>query len=586
MSIISLFSNADGFSVLSAYDGILRIAIPIIALLVVLRCARSLLLFRKEPEIWAWFRLEDGELLPVTHWENIIGRKKSADIVIHSDAVSKNHVALSMMDNGGWVVRDIGERGRMQVNGKTMASSELHYGDILSLNGIQMVFEEVSTEEKHAQSETRTVAGKNASPGLSLVLLTLFQLMCGMSFCLHVDAEDILPVILGFAALIAVEWFLFIGQKIINRSGFEVETIALFLCTVGMCIVASNSPSSIVKQLIAMIIGIAGFLALGWIVRDLKRAQKFRYVAAVGGILLLLVNLAFGAIKNGAQNWIEIGGISLQPSEFVKICFVLFGASTLDSIVTKKNMIFFVAYAGFICICLALMSDFGTALIFFIAFLVIAYIRSSSFGAVMLFSSIAASIGLALLLAVLLDKVFHNSMIVDKLEYVFNRFSIWGHIWEDASDKGYQQTQALMCIASGGIFGLGLGNGWFHYVAASETDLVFAFISEESGLMLALITVFALVVLGIFVVRSAEVARSSFYTISACAAMGIMMTQAILNVFGTVDFLPLTGVTFPFVSQGGSSMITSWALLAFIKACDTRKNASFAVTLSEEGRAA
>ena len=100
---------------------------------------------------------------------------------------------------------------------------------------------------------------------------------------------------------------------------------------------------------------------------------------------------------------------------------------------------------------------------------------------------------------------------------------------------------------------------------------------------MAVMMIFALAMLGLFVVRSAKVARSSFYTIGASAAMSILIVQTILNVFGTVDFLPLTGVTFPFVSNGGSSMMSCWGLMAFIKACDTRQNASFAVKLSSQG---
>ena len=117
---------------------------------------------------------------------------------------------------------------------------------------------------------------------------------------------------------------------------------------------------------------------------------------------------------------------------------------------------------------------------------------------------------------------------------------------------------------------------------ASDTDLVFAFVSEEWGLLLAATMIFALAALGLFVVRSARLGRSSFYTIAATASVSILLAQAILNFFGTVDFLPLTGVTFPFVSNGGSSMMCCWGLLAFLKACDTRQNASFAVRLSEK----
>lgn len=116
-------------------------------------------------------------------------------------------------------------------------------------------------------------------------------------------------------------------------------------------------------------------------------------------------------------------------------------------------------------------------------------------------------------------------------------------------------------------------------VAASDTDLVFAFVSEEWGLILAILMVACIVILACFVVRSAPAGRSCFYTIGACAAVTVMVTQTILNVFGMADFLPLTGVTFPFVSNGGSSMLCVWGLLAFVKAADTRQNASFAIRL-------
>ena len=161
--------------------------------------------------------------------------------------------------------------------------------------------------------------------------------------------------------------------------------------------------------------------------------------------------------------------------------------------------------------------------------------------------------------------------------HILRRFATWGHAWEYASAGGYQQTRAMMCIASGGLFGLGAGNGWLKYVFAADTDLVFAFLCEEWGLIIGLSAVAVIVILAVFTVRSAKVGRSSFYTIAACAAVAILTIQTILNVFGTMDLLPLTGVTFPFLSNGGSSMLASWGLIAFLKAADTRQNASFAV---------
>ena len=151
------------------------------------------------------------------------------------------------------------------------------------------------------------------------------------------------------------------------------------------------------------------------------------------------------------------------------------------------------------------------------------------------------------------------------------------HAWDFPDAGGYQQVRTMSAGASGGMVGVGAGDGWLHNVAAADTDLVFGVLSEEWGLIIAVLAILSIVTLGIFAVRSIKAGRSAFYTIAACAATTLMIFQTILNVFGSVDILPLTGVTFPFVSNGGTSMIVSWGMLAFLKAADTRQNASIAV---------
>jgi cell division protein FtsW (lipid II flippase) len=138
-------------------------------------------------------------------------------------------------------------------------------------------------------------------------------------------------------------------------------------------------------------------------------------------------------------------------------------------------------------------------------------------------------------------------------------------------------------MASGGFFGLGIGQGKMSGVFAADSDMVIGTITEEWGLVMALILVLCIAALALFTMRSAAVGRSSFYTIAGCTASSIMVVQTILNALGTVDVLPLTGVTFPFLSNGGSSMMCAWGLLAFIKAADTRQNASFAVRINKNG---
>ena len=553
---------------LLALDGALRYVFPLLALVILLRCGKSLLLFRREPEVWAWLAGPTGDRIPVMHWESLIGRGKGCDVTLEYPTISRTHAVLTRYDDGSWTIMDAGSTGGVLVNGKPAQLAVVQFGDVLSFGGVDFTLVPITQEQERIQAEARTRRAV-VRPWLTLLLLTLFQMLACAQLCVHLpeDAEAILP---GFLALIAVEWGLFALLRLAKRRSFDVETVAFFLTTMGLCVVSTSAPDSIRKELIAVVCGIFAYLAVSWSLRDLERAKKIRYLAAAGGILLLAANLLLGVEKFGAKNWMQFGGVSFQPSELVKICFVFAGASTMERIVTKRNLFLFIAYSGVICGCLALMNDFGTALIFFAAFLVIAYLRSGNFATIAL---ICTGTGFGGIMALRFLK-----------PHVLSRFASWRHVWQVPLEGGYQQTRAMMCIASGGLLGLGGGNGWLKYVAASDTDLVFATVSEEWGLLIALMMVLAVVCLGAFVVRSAAVGRSSFYTIGACAAISILMVQTILNVMGTVDLLPLTGVTFPFVSNGGTSMVASWGLLAFVKAVDTRQNASFAVKLAGKGK--
>ena len=220
---------------------------------------------------------------------------------------------------------------------------------------------------------------------------------------------------------------------------------------------------------------------------------------------------------------------------------------------------------------LALIGDFGTALVFFVCFLVVSFMRSGSIATVML---AVTGAGLAGFLA------------VSARPYIAQRFASWGHVWEDIYDKGFQQTRAMSAAAAGGLFGKGAGNGWLKNIFAANTDLVFGVVCEENGLIIACCMVLAIILLSCFAVRSARSGRSAYYAIAACAAMSIFLTQVALNVFGSMNILPFTGVTFPFVSRGGSSMLSCWMMMAYLKSADNRREASFAVQLGERIRSA
>lgn len=556
---------ADG-SLVGSYIGFLRFAAPILGLILLLRCALPLLTFKREPEIWAWLNMSDGTQIPLTHWENVIGRSKSSDVTIDFPTVSRNHAVLTRYDDGSWTITDAGSKVGTFVNGKQVEICALKNKDCIDIGGVQMQLQPITQRQETRQAELRTKAASGWDSLTNLMLLTILQCLMLVGFLLRGNREDLLPILQGFGGIVLCQWLLFIFYAIIRRSSFDVETIAFFLCTMGMAAIATVKPGETVKQLMAMILGVVVFLILGWSLRDLERAKVIRYLATVAGVGFLLVTLVFGEEFYGAKNWLIIGDMSLQPSELTKVCFVFAGASTMDRIMNKRNLILFIAYSVVICGFLALMNDFGTALIFFCAFLVIAYLRSGSMGTITL---AVTALGFAGVIAL---KIAPHAL---------QRFATWRHIWEDPFNRGYQQTRALMCIASGGLFGLGPEGGKMQYVFAADSDVAFATISEEWGLLLAVMTVVCIAVYGLFAIRTARVARSSFYSIGGCTAASVLVIQTILNCLGTLDILPFTGVTFPFVSNGGTSMIGAWGLLAFVKAADTRQNASFAVRLKK-----
>lgn len=543
---------------------ILRYLAPLVALILLGRCIMPLLTFRKEPEIWAWLNMPDGSQIPITHWENVIGRSNSCDVTIDFPTVSRNHAVLTRYDDGSWTISDADSKGGVMVNGKKVQICAVHSRSRISIGGVEMQLQPISEKQETRQAQLRTKAANGWDTVANLLLLTILQILMTLGFALSGSEETMLPIVQGFGGILLCQWLLFAFYVMIHRVSFEVETLAFFLCTMGMAAIATVKPGESVKQLIAMVLGILIFLMIGWSLRDLERAKKFRYLATVAGVGFLVITLLFGEEYYGAKNWLIIGGMSLQPSELSKVCFVFAGASTMDRIMQKRNIVLFIGYSVLICGCLALMNDFGTALIFFCAFLIIAYLRSGSVGTVAL---AITALGFAGVIAL---KIAPHAL---------QRFATWRHIWEDPFGAGYQQAKALSCLASGGLFGLGPGRGRLQYIFAADSDIVFATISEEWGLVMAVLTVACIVALACFSIRTAHMARSAFYSIGACTAAGVLVVQTILNCLGTLDILPFTGVPFPLLSNGGTSMMGAWGLLAFVKASDTRQNASFAVRL-------
>ncbi len=393
---------------------------------------------------------------------------------------------------------------------------------------------------------------------LLLTVLSVFQLGTGYLAAACGERFE-LRALIALALLVAAEWvYVIFFYTVFHRRNFELELIAFFLSGVGLAVIGSVYPESAFKQFFMVLAGIGAFTVLVFVLGNVDFCMKIRPIVAAGALLFLAVNVALGMFHktNGAGNWIEIAGFKLQPSEFVKVLFIFVGAATLEKIQTSKNTILFIGFAVVCVGALIVIRDLGTALVFFVTFLIIVFMNSGDI------KTVAAAVTSAGLGA---------AIILKYRAYAMRRFSSYRHVFDDPYGQGMQQTRVLVGIASGGLFGLGIGNGYVRTTAyAPVSDSIFGIICEEWGLLFGILLILSFVAIAISAIVNSIASRSAFYSIASVAGAGLLLFQCALNVFGITDILPLTGVTIPFVSLGGSSMISCWAILAFIKSSDVR----------------
>lgn len=390
--------------------------------------------------------------------------------------------------------------------------------------------------------------------GFALILVTIFQVLTGTVAITGNGFNSKLFVI--YAGFIILEWgYFIIASTFFGQNNFEIEIIGFLFSGIGLTNVATVDDGYALKQIVAILLGLFVFIAMLVVLRRTDIVMKLRMPVAVAAVGLLVANLALAQYTNGALNWITIGGISIQPSEFVKLAFIFVGAASLDKLQNARSLTKYLIFS-FGCVgALFLMKDFGTALIFFFTFIIIAFMRSGDVRTI-------AIVCVAALLGAL--------MIVYFKPHVAARFRAYRHIWELINEEGMQQTRTLIYSASGGLFGLGIGKGELRNVVFASTDLAFGMICEEWGMIIAFTIVITYAFLLLYAIKVARNTRSAFYAIAACAAAGLILFQTSLNIFGVTDILPFTGVTLPFISRGGSSVISSWGMLAFIKSADIR----------------
>lgn len=371
------------------------------------------------------------------------------------------------------------------------------------------------------------------------------------------------PTITGFiilASFWAIHFFLIFRKE----KGDELFLpLAAFLSILGWIIVFRLRPQLASKQMIWILAGEAVFLLWICFVKDYRVLEDFKYLFLVGAVSLQAAVAIFGKEVNGAKLWFDFGVFSFQPVEFVKIFLTVFLAAylkqnreILDKPINRDSIGLLMRYIipllvlwGAAQMVLVLQKDLGMALLLFGTFLGLFYASTRKTGFTAL--GIALSVGGAFLLY----RFFPHMRV---------RINTWLDPWATAQDSGYQIVQALYAIANGGLTGAGLGMGEPSSIPAIYTDYIFAAILEELGLW------GGIVILGLFLVLIQRMFKSSVCSkdeFSAFLALGLGLmfaTQVFVIIAGTVKMIPLTGITLPFISYGGSSIVANFLMLAIM----------------------
>ncbi len=367
---------------------------------------------------------------------------------------------------------------------------------------------------------------------------------------LYGKTEDDRMILLYLAEVVLLAAFLWLNRLFYpHRSRILVNNICLLLC-VGFIMLARLSFDRALRQFIIVAVSAFITLLIPLIIDHLWQLALIPWVYGIIGLALLLLVLFVGSSSYGAQLSLSIGSLSFQPSEFVKISFVFFIASMLCRSTDNRTLLITTAMAAAHVIVLVLCRDLGGALIFFITTVVMLYVAVSKM------YILAGGALTGCIAAVAAYRLF---------SHVQTRVSAWLDPWSDIADSGYQIAQSLFAIGTGGWFGLGLCQGMPNRIPVVEKDFIFAAISEEMGGIFAVCLL--LICIGCFLqfMSIASSFESPFYKLVAFGLGIEYFLQIFLAVGGVIKFIPSTGVTFPFISYGGSSILSTFILFEVIQ---------------------
>ena len=393
-------------------------------------------------------------------------------------------------------------------------------------------------------------------PDIDWILLAM-SLFEATAFVLLAFYDGFDPVALILAAgvpCLLLAQVLLLGRAYPHMDKY-ILTIANFLCGIGLVVIYRISPAKALKQLLFYGLGVLLMMVMTAMIARFKHWQKLRLPLMLLSVISLAATLVIGKETYGAKNWIDFGFFSLQPSEFVKVALILCLAMDLSE---KRTIAQLIPVGVFAVLCVGLIvleKDFGAVLICFLVCMTVYYTATSNI-LLVLFGLLGASGG-----AVLMYKLF---------PHVQTRVAIWKDPWATPEEGGHQIVQSLIAIASGGMLGSGVGLGSPTKVPVATSDFIFAAMCEEFGIIIGLVVLALYVIIFIRGLLLAMRARSSFHALLSVGVITSLALQSFMIVGGVIKMIPLTGVTLPFISYGGSSMLSCMLMLGILQGVSIR----------------
>lgn len=394
---------------------------------------------------------------------------------------------------------------------------------------------------KEEESRVRVFRMQNVS-------MFLLHVLAGAVIYLRTE-EERMAVFFGAQILFFLIYRMLYAALYRNRSRLLFNNACMLLC-VGFIMLTRISFDRAIRQFGIVVAAAVLTLFIPFIMDRVWQLAKIPWVYCTIGLLLLVAVCAVGNTSFGAQLSLTVGSFSVQPSEFVKLSFVFFVATMFYRSTDLKTVAVTTAAAAAHVLILVVSKDLGSALIFFITYLLMLFAATSNW----MYLGVGAGSGAAA--AVLAYQLFSHVQV---------RVEAWQNPWKDIAGKGYQITQALFAIGTGGWFGMGLYEGMPTKIPVVEKDFIFAAISEEMGGIFALCVL--LICLGCFLQMMLIATRmqAAFYRLIAFGLGIEYIVQVFLTIGGVIKFIPSTGVTLPFVSYGGSSIFSTFLLFGVIQ---------------------